>query len=67
LYDLENDPTEMNNLARNISKNGDALVMMNDKLNRLIETEVGEDVGQMLPGKDGTSWTLSTSVADFRP
>ena len=67
LYDLENDPTEMNNLASNISKNGDALVMMNDKLNRLIETEVGEDVGQMLPSMDGASWTLSTSIADFRP
>ena len=67
LYDLENDPTEMNNLAQNISKNGDALVMMNEKLNRLIETEVGEDVGQMLPSMDGASWTLSTSIADFRP
>jgi hypothetical protein len=41
--------------------------MMNDKLNRLIETEVGEDVGQMLPSMDGASWTLSTSIADFRP
>ena len=41
--------------------------MMNIKMNRLIEEEVGEDNGQMLPSINGSSWTLSTSIDDFRP
>jgi hypothetical protein len=36
-------------------------------MNRLIEEEVGEDIGQMLPSENGASWTLSTSIDDFRP
>jgi hypothetical protein len=36
-------------------------------MNRLIEAEVGEDVGQMLPSGDGANWTLSASIDDLRP
>ena len=50
LYDMKNDPHEMNNLATDRCRTGDLLAAMNDKLNALIEAEVGEDIGQMLPG-----------------
>jgi len=67
LYDLVNDPFELQNLAVNINEYGEAIVMMNEKLNVLIEAEVGQDVGQMLPAQDGANWTLSSSIEDFRP
>ncbi len=49
-YDLKRDPNEMNNLAVDRKANGDLLMTMNFKLTSLIETEVGEDNGQMFPG-----------------
>jgi len=67
LYDLINDPLELQNLAANINDYGQAIAMMNEKLNILIEAEVGEDIGQMLPSQDGANWTLSSSIEDFRP
>ena len=39
---------------------------MNEKLNALIESEVGEDRGQMLPGANDASWTLDPSVSKLR-
>ena len=35
-------------------------------LNLLIEQEVGDDVGQMLPSIKGTDWKLSLSIWDLR-
>jgi len=66
LYDLHNDPLEMKNLALNRNKYGDIIQMMNGKLNALIEHEVGEDIGQMLPAVDGTDWKLSPSIKIIR-
>jgi len=45
LYDLQNDPEEMNNLANRNNDNFDQklLATMNAKLNALIEAEIGED------------------------
>ncbi len=63
LFDLEMDPHEMNNLATNRRSNGDLLVAMNRKLNALIESEVGEDVGQMLPGGTDVKWTLDPVIS----
>ena len=54
-------------LALDKGKYGDLIAMLNTKMNRLIEEEVGEDIGQMLPSGDGASWTFSTSIDDFRP
>jgi len=45
LFDLKSDPIEVNNLATDRRSHGDLLVAMNEKLNGLIETEVGEDRG----------------------
>lgn len=64
LYDLERDPDELHNLAMDRAVNGDLLVAMNDKLNRLIDTEVGEDIGQMLPGGVDGGWVATKAVVD---
>jgi len=60
LYDLVNDPYEMNNLARDRNKNAELIEMMNNKLNALIKEEVGEDIGQMLPKMKDGDWKLSS-------
>jgi arylsulfatase len=64
LYDLERDPFERNNLAVERDKHADLLEAMNAKLNALIEKEVGEDVGQMLPGGADAGWVVSNAVFD---
>ena len=66
LFDLISDPNEMNNLAMDPKSNDEVLVAMNDLLNLLIETEVGEDVGQMLPGGDDANWSLDPSITKLR-
>jgi arylsulfatase len=65
LFDLENDPHEMNNLALDREKNADLLMFMNSKLTRLIGEEVGEDVGQMLPGGIDGGWVATRAVNDL--
>lgn len=67
LYDLRGDPEEVRNLALDIKKNGELMVMMNEKLNMLVADEVGQDDGQMLPSINGVQWTMSSSIEDFRP
>jgi arylsulfatase len=63
-FDLEQDPLERNNLALDRTKNRDLLEAMNAKLNALIEKEVGEDVGQMLPGGVDAGWVATPAVYD---
>jgi len=58
LYDAQADPHEMSNLATG-EKHRDLVVAMNDKLNRLIDAEVGEDRGQMLPGGIEAGWEVT--------
>jgi len=59
LYDTKADPLEMKNLAAEGQQQRELVVAMNDKLNRLIEEEVGEDRGQMLPGGVDAGWTVT--------
>ena len=66
LFDLEADPHEMVNLATDRKANGELLVAMNEKLNALIESEVGEDAGQMLPGGNDANWRLDPSISKLR-
>ena len=64
LYDLERDPLELDNLAVDRDKHSDLLEAMNAKLNSLIAREVGEDVGQMLPGGVDGGWVVTDAVYD---
>jgi arylsulfatase len=58
LYDLQEDPLEMNNLAHGLPADGTevdpalrALVLeLNDRTRALVAAEVGEDLGDELPG-----------------
>jgi len=59
LYDVRADPHEMNNLAMGAKPQRELVVAMNEKLNRLIEAEVGEDRGQMLPGGIDAGWEVT--------
>lgn len=59
LFDTQADPFEMTNLAMKKGAHRDLLMAMNDKLNRLIDTEVGEDRGQMLPGGIEAGWEVT--------
>lgn len=62
LYDLKNDPLEAHNLAAGSKANNELVLAMNDKLNRLIEQEVGEDRGAMLPGGIEAGWEVSAET-----
>ena len=64
LYDVERDPLERDNLALDRAANGDLIEAMNAKLNALIDREVGEDVGQMLPGNVDGGWVVTDAVYD---
>ena len=66
LFDLKKDPLEINNLAIDRKKYGDLILTMNNKLNLLIEDEVGEDEGQMLPSDAGADWKLSPELKHLR-
>ena len=59
LYDMRADPHETNNLAMGAKPQRELVVAMNEKLNRLIEAEVGEDRGQMLPGGIDAGWEVT--------
>lgn len=65
LFDHQNDPHELDNLALDPVKNAALLAMMNAKLNRLIDEEVGEDVGQMLPGGVDGGWVATPAAHDL--
>jgi arylsulfatase len=64
LYDVTSDPLERRNLATERSKYGDLIEAMNAKLNAAIDREVGEDVGQMLPGGVDGGWVITEAVYD---
>ena len=62
LFDTQADPLEMQNLAIQGGEQRDLVVAMNDKLNRLIDAEVGEDRGQMLPGGVDAGWEVTAET-----
>jgi arylsulfatase len=65
LFDLQADPHELNNLALEPKKHADLLAAMSTKLNKLIDAEVGEDIGQMLPGGVDGGWVATSAVNDL--
>ncbi|ELJ4169121.1 sulfatase-like hydrolase/transferase [Salmonella enterica] len=59
LYDLTNDPDENHNLAVNEVKYKSLIMIMNEKLNKLIAEEIGVDDGSFMPDADKIPWDLS--------
>lgn len=59
LYDVKADPLEMKNLAAEGNHHHELVLAMNEKLNGLIDAEVGEDRGQMLPGGIEAGWEVT--------
>lgn len=59
LFDTRDDPLEMNNLGLRGGSHRELVLAMNEKLNRLIDAEVGEDRGQMLPGGIDAGWEVT--------
>ncbi|MBU3628552.1 hypothetical protein [Polynucleobacter sp. AP-Reno-20A-A9] len=53
LFDLKNDPEEMNNLAMDPKKNAQLIMAMNQVMNERIAQEVGVDDGSFLPIRNG--------------
>ena len=58
LYDLQEDPNEMQNLAIDLKANGDLLLAMNQKLTDVIDAEVGDDDGSFLP-ENKAGWAIT--------
>lgn len=56
LYDLQADPDEVVNLAHDLARNRDLVMMMNDKLGALIEAEIGVDDGSFMRLGDWIDW-----------
>jgi len=62
LFDLQADPPEMTNVAPRQGQRRELVMAMNEKLNRLIDAEVGEDRGQMLPGGVEAGWEVTAET-----
>ena len=56
LYDLQNDPEEMINLAHDFDRHRDLIAAMNAKLNALIAREIGVDDGSFMDLKGWIDW-----------
>jgi len=61
LFDHETDPLETNNLAAD-KQHRDLVLAMNATLNGLLDAEVGEDRGQMLPGGAEAGWEVTAET-----
>ncbi|MBX9947512.1 MAG: hypothetical protein K2Y40_25795 [Reyranella sp.] len=53
MYDLENDPEEINNLAADRTKNAELMLALNKAMNERLAEEVGDDNGRFLPIRNG--------------
>ncbi len=59
LYDLHQDIRETLNPGADPIANEELIIAMNDRLTRLIESEIGEDKGEMLPRREnGGLWCI---------
>ena len=49
----------MTNLAAQRGRNAELMLALNEMLNRLIDAEVGEDRGRMMPGGIDAGWDVT--------
>ncbi len=61
LFDTESDPLELTNLAGE-KRHRELVLAMNEALTRVIDAEVGEDRGQMLPGGVEAGWEVTAET-----
>lgn len=61
LYDLQNDPQEMHNLAAEPERFRERILAMNRQLNARYRHEIGEDNGSFMPQTSGQNWHMSTA------
>jgi len=61
LYDLENDPQENNNLARDPQTSRALIMALNQKLNTRYQQEIGTDDGHFLPQEGTAGWDLDAA------
>jgi arylsulfatase A-like enzyme len=64
LYDRENDPAELTNLAADRVQHGELVLAMSGKLESVIRAEMGVDDGRELPDIDGVQWQLQADRFD---
>ncbi len=62
LYDLDSDPFEQKNLAAEPQGNSELVLAMNEKMNCLIDDEVGQDPGDMMPAGIEGGWEVSADT-----
>jgi arylsulfatase len=65
LFDLQNDPEEIKNLAMTKGANETLVMTMNGKLNAAVEAEIGKDDGREMPEMAGVSWAVDSSSIDL--
>jgi arylsulfatase len=60
LFDLQNDPTEMTNLAAVKGENRGLVATMSAKLEAVIKDEIGAEDGREMPDLKGVAWVLNS-------
>ena len=58
LFDLQNDPEEVRNLAVDRRGNSTLIMAMNTKLEAIIKAEIGKDDGREMPNIPTVDWTI---------
>jgi arylsulfatase len=58
LFDLEKDRAEVKNLATDKGANGELIMAMNAKLEKVIKAEIGIDDGREMPNIPTVDWTI---------
>ncbi len=58
LFDLQNDPEEVRNLAIDQRANAKLIMTMSNKLEAVIKAEIGKDDGREMPNIPTVDWTI---------
>ena len=67
VYDLSNDPGDMNNLAADRAANASLIMTMNGKREAVIKAENGKDDGREMPDVPNITWASTGSTSRHPP